>query len=65
MAKQLQLRDDNNIEKIQKRRLYSIILLNLKILLKTSKGVKNQRKISNIPPLRLFLPSILQELKKI
>ena len=34
-------RDNSNIKKIQRRRLYLIISLNLKILLKTSKNAEN------------------------
>ena len=48
MARQLRLRDNRDIKKIQKQKLYPIILLNLKTSLETSKNVENRRKTFNI-----------------
>ena len=48
MARQPRLRDNSDIKKMQKRKMYFIILLNLKILLKISKNTENQREIFDI-----------------
>ena len=41
MTKQFRLRDNSDIREMQKRKLYFIILLNLKTLLETNKNIKN------------------------